>query len=64
MRKLEGFQRVTLQPGQSRTVSFTLRASNLGFYNNSGRFVLQPGPFDVWVGDSSWGGLHGTFRMH
>jgi beta-glucosidase len=64
VRKLEGFERITLEPGQSQTVHFTLGASNLGYYDNAGRYVLQGGPFDVWVSDSSWGGLHGAFTMH
>ena len=51
--KLEGFQRVTLDPGKSQTVTFTLGPQNLGFYNNNGQFEVQPGTFDVWVGDSS-----------
>ncbi len=51
--KLEGFQRVTLAPGQSQTVTFTLGPHNLGYYNNNGQFVVQPGPFKLWVGDSS-----------
>ncbi len=36
VRKLEGFQRVSLAPGQSQTVTFTLGPQNLGFYNDSG----------------------------
>ncbi|HEX5191915.1 MAG TPA: beta-glucosidase BglX [Solirubrobacteraceae bacterium] len=70
VKKLEGFQRVTLAPGQSKAVTFTLGRRNLGYYNNAGRFVVQPGPFDVWVGDSSAGvGLNGaaphtTFALH
>jgi beta-glucosidase len=51
--KLEGFQRVTLAPGQSKTVTFTLGSQNFGFYNDQGQFVVQPGPFDLWVSDSS-----------
>ena len=51
--KLEGFQRVTLAPGQSKTVTFTLDRQNFGFYNDQGQFVVQPGPFDLWVSDSS-----------
>ena len=34
--KLEGFQRVQLNPGQSKTVTFTLGRQNLGFYNEHG----------------------------
>jgi beta-glucosidase len=69
VKKLEGFQRVTLAPGQTKTVTFTLGPQNLGYYNDQGRFVVQPGPFDVWVGDSSAGvglssaGLHTTFTL-
>ena len=63
VRQLEGFQRVTLGPGQSTTVTFTLGRSNLGFYNDQGQFGVEPGPFDVWVGDSSVGGLHSTFNV-
>ncbi len=63
VRKLEGFQRVTLAPGQSRTVSFALNPSNFGFYNNGGQFVVEPGPVDVWVGDSSTSGLNGMFTI-
>jgi beta-glucosidase len=51
--KLEGFQRVSLDPGKSQTVTFTLGPQNLGFYNNNGQFVVEPGPFKLWVGDSS-----------
>jgi beta-glucosidase len=53
VKKLEGFQRITVPAHQSRPVTFTLNASNLGYYDNNGRFQLTPGPFDVWVGDSS-----------
>ena len=63
VRKLEGFSRVTLQPGASQKVTFTLNRSNLGSYNELGQFTLTPGPFDVWLGDSSTGGLHGTFNL-
>jgi beta-glucosidase len=69
VKKLEGFQRVTLAPGQTKTVTFTLGPQNLGFYNEQGQFVVEPGPFDLWVGDSSVGtgltgpGLHTTFTL-
>lgn len=63
VRKLEGFQRVELAPGQSQTVTFTLGSQNLGFYNEQGQFTVEPGPFDLWVGDSSVGGLNTTFTL-
>jgi beta-glucosidase len=69
VKKLEGFQRVTLRPNQTKMVTFTLGPQNLGFYNEQGQFVVEPGPFDLWVGDSSVGvglnspGLHTTFTL-
>jgi beta-glucosidase len=63
VRRLEGFQRVTLAPGQTKTVTFTLGPGNIGFYNNVGQFVVEPGAVNVYVGDSSVGGLQGLFTM-
>ena len=69
VKKLEGFQRVTLAAGQTKTVTFTLDRQNLGFYDNNGKFVVEPGPFTLWVGDSSAGvglnspGLQTTFTL-
>jgi beta-glucosidase len=53
VRRLRGFRRVTLEPGQKVTVPFTLDRSDWGFYDNSGRFVVEPGKIDVYAGNSS-----------
>jgi len=53
VRRLRGFERVTLKPGEKRTVTFTLDASDFGFYDNTGRFVVEPGRIDVYAGNSS-----------
>ena len=53
----------TLNPGQTKTVTFTLGRQNLGFYNEQGQFTEEPGSFDLWVGDSSVGGEHTTFNL-
>jgi len=53
VRRLRGFERVTLEPGQKKTVAFNLDASDFGFYDNRGRFVVEPGRIDVYAGDSS-----------
>ena len=63
VRRLDGFQRVTLAPGRTRTVTFTLGSATLGFYNNQGQFAVEPGGVDVYVGDSSVGGLHDQFTV-
>jgi len=63
VRKLEGFQRVTLDPGQTKTVTFTLGRQNFGFYDDQGNFVIEPGLFHLWAGDSSVGGNTATFTV-
>jgi len=64
VRRLDGFQRVTLNPGQTKTVTFTLGPAEIGFYTNTpGQFAVEPGPVDVYVGDNSSGGPHGQFTV-
>jgi beta-glucosidase len=53
VRRLRGFERVTLEPGTERTVTFTLDRGDFGFYDNRGRFVVEPGQIDVYAGNSS-----------
>jgi beta-glucosidase len=63
VRRLRGFQRVTLKPHQSRTLKFTLDKSDVGFYDNSGKFVVEPGTIDVYAGDSSDATQHASFEV-
>jgi beta-glucosidase len=63
VRRLRGFQRVTLEPGQKQTVSFTLDKSDFGFYDNRGRFVVEPGTIDVYGGDSSTADMKQSFLV-
>jgi beta-glucosidase len=53
VRRLRGFERVTLQPGQTKTVRWTLSRNDVGFYDNSGRFVVENGRINVFVGNTS-----------
>jgi len=53
LKELKGFQRVTLEPGQTRTVLFDLAVNQLGFYDHNLDFVVEPGNVDVMVGSSS-----------
>jgi beta-glucosidase len=50
---LKGFERVSLQPGESRTVRFTLTPSHLAIWNREMKEVNEPGPVAVHVGNSS-----------
>jgi len=51
--RLAGFERVSLEPGQSRRVSFRLPSSELELINRQGKRVVEPGEFTVHVGASS-----------
>ncbi len=63
VRELRGFERLTLGPGEKRTLRFTLTAENLGFYNDRMRLVVEPGAFKIHVGNSSVGGLVADFDV-
>jgi len=63
VRRLRGFERVTLPPGQSTTVRFTLDKSDFGFYDNRGKFVVEPGTIQVFAGDDSTADLTKTFEV-
>jgi len=63
VRRLRGFQRVTLAPGGTKTVRFTLDRSDFGFTDNAGHYVIEPGTMEVYAGSSSKAGLKQTFRI-
>ena len=63
VRELKGFQRITLQPGETRTVSFVLHALDLSMYRLDMRRVVEPGTFTVWAGGSSAATLAASYRV-
>jgi beta-glucosidase len=63
VRRLRGFERVTLTPGPTQTVTFTLDKSDFGFYDDRGKLVVEPGQIDVYAGSSSTAELKKTFTV-
>lgn len=53
VKELKGFKRVSLNPGQTKTVIFELPVALLGFYDENMDFVVEPGKVDVFIGSSS-----------
>jgi beta-glucosidase len=52
--QLQGFERISLNPGETKSVSFSLPAEQLAFWDTTrGAFVLNPGAFDVMIGSAS-----------
>ncbi|MFD1875597.1 glycoside hydrolase family 3 C-terminal domain-containing protein [Hymenobacter bucti] len=53
-KELKGFEKIFLQPGESKTVTLTLDSDAFQFYDEGKKqWVLEPGKFDVLVGSSS-----------
>ena len=53
IKELKGFQRISLHPGERKRVTFVLHTSQLGYYDEEMRFVVQPGTVEIMVGYSS-----------
>ena len=52
MRELKAFQKVSLAAGESRELHFHVGYDQLGFYKEDGEYVVEPGTFDVYIGDN------------
>lgn len=50
VRSLKGFRRVSLKPGESRKVSFTLTPEELGLVDNRGNLVMAPSALQIYIG--------------
>jgi len=53
VKELKGFERVTLEAGEEQTVRLVLKKQDMGFYDNTGEYVLQDGLFRIYVGGNS-----------
>ncbi len=64
MRELKGFERVTLEPGAKKTVTFRLGPDELIYWSTSARgWVQDAEAFDVWVGSDSTAKLSAGFTV-
>ena len=53
VKELKGFQRITLSPGETKTVALEITPEHLAFYNIDMKYVVEPGEFEIMVGNSS-----------
>jgi beta-glucosidase len=63
VRELKGFERVTLGPGEHKTVEFTVKAKDLGSYDSTMHWIVPTGTYDVWVAPDSASGIQETFEV-
>src|SRR5579872_2273697 len=52
-KELKGFEKVTLAPGETKTVSMNITPDSLAFYDVNMKYVVEPGEFEIMVGNSS-----------
>ncbi|GGA60153.1 beta-glucosidase [Edaphobacter acidisoli] len=64
VRQLEGFKRVSLQPGEKKTLTFPLGSHELHFWDpQTKKWVVEASEFDVWAGGDSKASLHAGFAV-
>jgi len=63
VRELKGFQKVRLQPGESRAIDFTVSEKELGYYDANGNWLLEPGKFHLWISRDSASGSPVKFEL-
>lgn len=62
VKELKGFQRVRLNPGEEKKVEFVLHTRDLEFYDGN-NWLVEPGEFQVWIGNSSKAELMSVFEI-
>lgn len=64
MRELKGFQRITLQPGATQTVTFSLGPAELRYWStNANGWIQDAAAFDIWVGADSLATQHAVLEV-
>ncbi len=63
VQELKGFERISLKPSESRTVTFTIDAELLKFYNKDLEYVCEPGQFEAMIGPNSRDVQRKTFTL-
>lgn len=65
VKELKDFRRITLKPGEQRTVEFAIHTDALAFYDRAMQYVTEPGRFHLWIAPhaGACGTNHATFAV-
>lgn len=63
VRELKGFQKISLEPGESREISFNLGSSELGYFGPDRQWIVEPGEFTIFVGKDSNASMQAKFQV-
>jgi beta-glucosidase len=63
VRELKDFQKIVLQTGETRNVTFTVHPDQLGFYDAAGHWLVEPGNYQAWICKDSASGTPANFVL-
>lgn len=63
VKELKGFEKIFLKTGESKTVTFSIDAEDLKFYDNDLNYIIEPGDFDLFISGSSDGIFNSSFEF-
>lgn len=63
VKELKGFQKISLKPGESKVVTFTVSEADLRFYNSDLNYVSEPGDFKLFIGTNSSDVKEADFKL-
>ncbi len=63
VKELKDFTKITLTPGESQRVNFSIPVARLRFWNAQGQYQAEPGKFKVWIGPNALEGLESNFIL-
>ena len=63
VKELKGFQKIEMEPGESKKVEFTISVNDLKFYNSNLQYVAEPGDFKVFIGTNSRDVKEADFKL-
>ncbi len=63
VRQLKAFEKIALKAGEARRVMLWVSPADLGYHDAIGRYIVEPGRFEVFIGNSSLADLKGEFMV-
>jgi len=63
VRELRGFRKIHLDPGEEREIEFVITARELGYYSTDGRWLVEPGKFNLWLAKDAASGEPVEFEL-
>lgn len=63
VRELKAFRKIALEPGERRSLTLEVPVAELGFHGEDGSYRVEPGRFQVWLGEDSAADLTGFVEV-